>query len=305
LYHEDAIMGAKQASIPTTTQTTQNVNTIPDFMQPYFNTMMGAAQDQTYQKDAQGNVTGMKPYQPYSTNGSDYVAPFSGLQNQAFQGAANLQTPGQFQQGSNMLGNAGTGSLGIAGQAANAGNQYNQMATDPNAMKGFMSPYMQNVVDWQTQQANRQFDTSGAQEKAQAAHAGAFGGSREAIMASENERNRNQAITGIQATGAQTAFQNAQQAQQFGANLGMQGYGTALQGMGQGVQAGLGLGQIGAWQNTAQNMNLEQQAKQGALQQNQQQQAIDQSVRNYETAQQYPFNRRPAPTNRITPQALI
>ena len=204
-------MGSSAPKTPTNTTQTINTNSIPDFMQPYFNTMMSSAQGQVYQRDAQGNVSGLQSYQPYSTNPNDYVAPLSGLQNQAIQGAGNLQVPGQFQQGSQMVGGSGAGALGIGMQAANAGNQYNQMATDPNALKGFMSPYMQNVVNYETGQANRQYDITGQEQQAAAARSGAFGGSREAIMGAENERNRNQAITGIQSTGAEKAFQNAQQ----------------------------------------------------------------------------------------------
>jgi len=130
---------------------------------------------------------------------------------------------------------AGEGAIGMGARAYGAGDEYNQMATDPGSMAGWMSPYMQNVTDYHTQQANRQYDISGAQQAGGAARAGAFGGSRDAIMAAENARNRNQAITGIQATGAQNAWQDARQAQQFGANLGMQGYQTGIQG----IQAGL------------------------------------------------------------------
>ena len=245
----------------------------------------------------------MKPYQPYSTNGADYVAPLSGLQNQAINSAGALQVPGQFQQGMDMVGGAGAqgmgagaGAMGLGLQSAGAGAQYNQMATDPNSIQGYMSPYMQNVVDYQTQQANRQYDITGQQQQMDATRSGAFGGSREAIMGAENERNRNQAITGIQATGAQNAFQNAQQAQQFGAGLNLQGLNQGIQGMQtgiagaqQGINAGLGLGTLGAGQLGAQRDIIGTQAQQGALQQGQQQQAIDAAVQNQQQAQAYPM----------------
>jgi len=296
-------MGSKAAATPTNTTQTVNSNTIPDFMRPYFNTMMSASQNQVYQTDASGQVTGMKPYQPYSTNGADYVAPLSGLQNQAINSAGALQVPGQFQQGMDMVGGAGAqgmgagaGAMGLGMQSAGAGAQYNQMATDPNSIQGYMSPYMQNVVDYQTQQANRQYDITGQQQQMDATRSGAFGGSREAIMGAENERNRNQAITGIQATGAQNAFQNAQQAQQFGAGLNLQGLNQGIQGMQtgiagaqQGINAGLGLGTLGAGQLGAQRDIIGTQAQQGALQQGQQQQAIDAAVQNQQQAQAYPM----------------
>jgi hypothetical protein len=295
-------MGSSAPKTPTNTTQTVNQNNIPEFMQPYFNTLMNSAQQQVYQRDASGKVTGMQPYQPYSTNPNDYVAPLSGLQNQAIQSAGNLKVPGQFQQGSQMVGGAGqqgmgagAGAMGIGMQAANAGNQYNKMATDPNSMKGFMSPYMQNVVNYETQQANRQYDITGQEQQAAAARSGAFGGSREAIMGAENERNRNQAITGIQSTGAEKAFQNAQQAQQFGANLGMQGYDTGIRGMSAGIQgaqtgiqAGLGLGTLGAGQLGAQRDIMNTQAQFGQMQQDQQQKLINAAIQNYDKSQAYP-----------------
>ena len=300
-------------STPSTpSSTTQNVNSIPEFLQPYVSTLVGSAESQIYKKDKTGAITGMQPYVPYAKKGEAYVAPLTALQKKAATQAGALQTPGQFQQGTGIAGaaasqayNAGVQSSDIGGQAMDIGNQglgigaqgmdignqavdtgnlgvgiglqglgigaqgmdignqgigigaqgldigaqamgaqgnYNAQATDPNSMAQWMSPYMQNVVDWQTQQANRQFDISGTQQMGSATQRGAFGGSREALMAAENERNRNQAITGIQATGAQNAYQQAQAAQQFGANLGMQGYGVGLQGVEaaqQGISAGL------------------------------------------------------------------
>jgi hypothetical protein len=38
-------------------------------------------------------------------------------------------------------------------QAAGMGSMYEQMATNPMAMQAYMSPYMQNVVEIQKQQA--------------------------------------------------------------------------------------------------------------------------------------------------------
>jgi hypothetical protein len=91
-------------------------------------------------------------------------------------------------------------------------------------------------MEQQVGAANRQYDISGAQQQGQATHAGAFGGSREALMASENERNRNTAIGGIYATGLQNAYTAANANQQFGANLGLQGMQAGNQAMQTGLQ---------------------------------------------------------------------
>jgi len=82
--------GGSPAPAGPTNTTVQNTN-IPDYAQPYVESMLGATQQQLFNTstDASGNVniTGIKPYQPYSTNPSDYVAGFSPLQQQAQQGA--------------------------------------------------------------------------------------------------------------------------------------------------------------------------------------------------------------------------
>lgn len=291
----------KIPSQPTNTTSTTNVNSIPPYLKPYVETYMKAAAKQTYTYDDKGKVTGLQPYQPYSTDTGDYNAPFSPLQQQAQAGAAGLQTPWQFGPASNMAATAGEGQLdtvdpsyqyGAAGaefgqNAALIGNEgglnygslaagmgqdaaaqavqgysaqkrFTQSATDPNSIQGYMSPYMQNVVAQQQREANRTYDITGTEQGSNAAKAGAFGGSREALMASENERNRNMALAKIQAEGSQNAFQNAQAQQQFGASLGIQGLQAGTGAMQAGVQ-GIGTGLQGV--NTA--LQGQQQGQQG------------------------------------------
>ena len=90
---------APAAAAPTQT-TVQNTN-IPDYLQPYAETMLGATQQQLFNTQTnpdtgQVDITGVKPYVPYSSNPADYVAGFSPMQQAAQQGAANLQVPGQY-----------------------------------------------------------------------------------------------------------------------------------------------------------------------------------------------------------------
>jgi len=261
---------------PTST-TVQNTN-IPDYLRPYAETMLGATQQQLFntQQNADGTtqITGVKPYVPYSTNPADYVAPFSPLQNQAMNTVANMQMPGQY--------NAATGLSSSAGiQGLNAGNQYNRMATNPNATQAFMNPYIQNSLQPQLNEIQRQYGITGAQEQGQATGAGAFGGSREALMAAENERNKNMAMNQAIGTGYNNAFQAAQQAQQFGANLGLQGSQAANTAAGN-------LANIGTQQLTGQQGIAAAQMQAGTAEQQQQQNIINQAIQNYATAQQYP-----------------
>jgi hypothetical protein len=89
--------------------------------------------------------------------------------------------------------------------------------------------------------------------------------------------------------GYNNAFQNAQQAQQFGANLGLQGLQTGLTGMGQAGQAGATLGQLGSSQLGAAQNIIGLQNQMGQQQQAQEQQKINQAIQNYATQQQYPL----------------
>jgi len=205
---------------PTSSTVTQT--NVPEWLRPQVETLVGGATKElfTTQRTPDGayEITGVKPYTPYSTKPEEYVAGFSPLQEQAFAGTAGLQTPGQFGMGTQMSQQAGLGGLstaqqaaGLSGMQAGAGNQYMQMATNPFATQAFMSPYMQNVVDVQKQQAVQDYARQIPGLQAQGIRAGARGGTREALLQSEAQRNLMNQLGGIQAQGSQTAFQQAQQ----------------------------------------------------------------------------------------------
>ena len=272
---------------PNTTNT--NTSNVPEYARPYVENMLGATEKQIYTTDASGQKTGFRPYQPYSTDPNDYVAGFSPIQQQAQSTVANLQTPDQYGAATGLAGLSGVGSLGTAMQAGQAGQNYAMQATNPYATQAYMSPYMQNVVDYQKSQAMRDYGIGSQALKAQAARSGAFGGSRQAIQESEAQRALGSQLQGIEAQGAQSAFQNAQQQQQFGANLGLQGQQAALQGYGQANQAAGTLGSLGTAQLGAQTNIAQLQSQVGAQQQAQEQQKINQSIQDYATAQQYPY----------------
>ena len=263
--------GGGGSPAPGPTNTTVTNTNIPDYAQPYVSNMLNAAQAQIYTPD----MTGFNAYTPYSQNPQDYVAGFSPLQQQAQSSAANLQLPGAMGAAQGLT---AAGTLGAFG----AGQNYANQATDPNAMQAYMSPYENNVIQQQLQENARQYGISGAGEQAAATSAGAFGGTREALMNAENTRNQNTAGNQIVAQGLQNAYQNAQQAQQFGANLNLQGTQAGLQGANQ-------LGNLGNQQLAAQQSIIGTQAQQGAAEQTNQQNVINQAVQNYATAQQYPM----------------
>jgi len=256
---------------PQPSQTTVQNTNIPEYAQPYVENMLNAAQAQIYKPD----MTGFNPYTPYSNNPTDYVAGFSPLQQQAQSAAANLQVPGSMGVAQGMT---AAGTLGAMG----AGQRYANQATDPYAMQSYMNPYLNAALQPQLAEIGRQYDITGTQQMGNATKSGAFGGNREALMAAENQRNKNTAMNQAIGTGYNNAFQQAQQAQQFGANLGLQGISAGLGGANQ-------LGNQGAAELAARQGILGTQAQQGALQQGQQQGVINQAVQNYATAQQYPY----------------
>lgn len=284
------------------TQSTTVTSNIPEYARPYVETMLGAAQKQAYKYDDAGNIVGFQPYIPYGatvgpggeiTNTAQEqaqaaVAGFAPMQEQAFRQTAGLRVPAGYGIGSQFAGAGGMGAANLAQQAAGAGQQYYGLATDPFAQQAFMSPYMQNAVNRQKFEAMRDYDIGLAKQRQQAVGAGAFGGSRMAIAEAEANRNLQQQLQNIQAAGTQRAFEQGQQAQQFGANLGLQGIGAALQGTGQLTAAGRTLADIGGAQLQAQQGIIGLQTQAGAQQQALEQQRINQAIQNYALQQQYP-----------------
>lgn len=270
----------------TPTQVTQNQIGFAPQVAPYAENLLGQAQSLT---DVSQN-----PYMQYQ---GERTAQFSPLQQMSYQNAALMQTSPQLQDATSMAGLAGLGAL-------NTGYTYNpltaQSFTDSGMASKYMSPYMQGVVDVQSQQAKRQADIAAQTQQAQAARSGAFGGGRDAIMRSQANAELQRNLQGIQATGLQNAWQqaqqqfnqeqgqrqnaaqlNAQQAQ-YGAGLGLQGLQTALQASGQ-----LGnLGQTQYGQNIG-LLNLQNQF--GQQQQQQAQRDLDTKYQDYLNYMNYPY----------------
>jgi len=298
---------------PSSTKT--ETSNIPEYARPYVENMLGATQGQLFNTnkvgdlDSQGNpisrteITGFKPYQPYSSNVNDYFAGPSPLQQMSYQGMANMRVAPQVGEGSQMANQAGAGlmgtavpAMGMSGMAAGAGQAYENQATNAGDVSRYMSPYMQNVVDYQKSQALRDFQMGQPMMQAKAVGQGAFGGNRMALQQSEAQRGLMSQLQGIEATGAQSAFDKAQQAQQYRANLGLQGLQAGLQGLGTaqagltgGLNASTALGQLGQTQYGQQMGILQGQNQFGTQQQQMEQAKINQGIQDYATAQQYPM----------------
>ena len=310
------------------TQVTQYQTGIAPELAPYMQNLLGqqAARMYTYEKDASGQPVMVGPegqaltkneqgqyvdetgaivkaaapkisgFQPFKAYGTDRVAGLQGLQTTAFDAARNLGYDPTTQSAA-----AGIGSLAKqAGMTSYQPTSFSaQSFAQPGTAASFMNPYMQNVVDIQKREAQRAAGIAGTQQQAQAVQAGAFGGSRDAIMRAERERNLATQLGDIQATGSSAAYNQAMQqfnaeqaARQQAAQLGEQSrqYGAGL-GL-QGLQAGLsGYGQLaGVGQNLyGQNIgNITLQSQLGTQQQQQAQNLATAKYQDWLSAQQYP-----------------
>lgn len=252
---------------------TQITSTIPSWARPYAQQLLGnvfGGVDPTTGQFRPGLA--MEGYEPYR---DQTIAGFTPLQQQAFERMAGMQESPE-------LGTA-AGLATLAGQRAGGiGQEYQRMATDPAVMQSFMSPYMQGVVEQQKQQALQDYARQIPGLQAAGIRAGARGGTREALLQSEAQRNLNQQLQGIQAAGLQNAFQQAQQAQQFGANLG-------LSGLQQQLAASQALGGLGG-QRFQQQMGIGQaQLGAGGQMQALEQQLLNQRLQEFINRQQFPY----------------
>ena len=256
LYYMDGGSDAPAAEQKASTE-------LPEWAKPYAKDILAKGQALT---DVNQN--------PYQTYNQDRIAGFSPMQQQAMQNAQGMSVTPQTAQSSGLAYGAGLGGLGMATSATPQNFQQN--------VGGYMNPYLQMALAPQLAEANRQYDISGTRQQSAATQAGAFGGSREAIMAAENERNRNTGLSNIIGQGYNTAFGNAQ-------NQYNQSQQQALQGLGVGLQGASTLGQLGQNQY-GQQMGINQlQNQYGAQQQAQMQRGLDTSYQDFLNQQNYPY----------------
>lgn len=268
----------KGGGSPAPTQQTVNNTSIPSYAQPYVEDMLG--------RTAALTDINQNPYQNY---GGQRIAGFTPMQTQAMTNIGNMQIAPQLGQATGFAGQSGTGSLQTAGQMAGVGQAYQNMATDPAEMQKYMNPYIQQALNPQLQLLNQQQALQGQGIAAKASGQGAFGGNRATLAQGLNAQNY--ALAGQQAIGQgySDAFRQAQQAQQFGANLGLQGLQGALAGYGQANQAAATLGQLGQTQY-GQQMGINQAQQQaGAMQQALQQQGLDVNYQDFLKERNYPY----------------
>ena len=256
-------------------QTTNTTTSIPEYARPYVEETLGKASALT-----------KAPYQTYTGERS---AQFSPLQKQGFDAVGGMQVAPQIGQASGLAGLAASTALG----AGSTYQPYQPGGFTGNTAGAYMDPYMQNVVGIQQREAQRQAEIAATGRNAQAVGAGAYGGSRQAIMDAEAARNLAQQQGDIQARGSQAAYASGQQqfnteqqlgeqAKQYRAGLGLQGLSTALSGANT-------LGTLGA-AKTQQGLDIigAQQAA-GSMQQKQMQGILDTQYQDFLNQQNNPY----------------
>jgi hypothetical protein len=221
-------------------QSTTQTQDLPDWAKPYAQEVLG-----------KGAALSEAPYQAYT---GERIAQFTPLQQQAFQGAGAMAP-------SAATGEAVTRALGTSYDPYATG-QFGAQASQ------YMDPYMQNVVGIQQREAARASEMQRNQNQAQAVGQGAFGGSRQAIMEAERQRNLATQQGDIQARGLQDAFNRGQtqfnteqqlreQSKQYGAGLGLQGLQTALTGANQQFTQGMDVNKLQAGYGTQQQQQVQ------------------------------------------------
>ena len=277
------------ATAPNPTQVTEYQTGFAPVVAPYAERLLGRAE-----------AMFEDPYMQYQ---GERFAQFSPLQQQAFTGAQAMEAAPQLRDASAMAGTAGLRALaydqykpsqfanfyqpvssyqptrftapGVSTRALTtyqmgpAERVYTDSLTGQGTASQYMSPYMQNVVDIQQREAQRQADIAATARGQKYARAGAFGGARQAIENAEAARNLAMQKGDIQATGLQAAYQqaqqqfNAEQAARLQAQLANQQAGITMGG--QNLQAALGTQQFGAQQDLQARL-AEQQARMQAQQ---------------------------------------
>lgn len=174
----------------------------------------------------------------FGTSASSQLSPWAGeyVTNYLGQGAALAQQPYQAYQGPLTAGASDLQQQAFAGasEMAQAGYTPGQFTGGFNAQTAqqYMNPYLQASLDPQLRELQRQSDIQRVADAGRLTKAGAYGGSRQAIMESEGRRNLLDKQQDVLGSGYKTAYdlglgqfnkeREAEEAsRQFGANFGL------------------------------------------------------------------------------------
>lgn len=158
---------------PNVGKQTGTESSLSSWAGPYVTEMLG-----------RGQALASQPYQAYT---GPLTAGQSAAQQAAFSGIAGLAVPTE-----------------------QMGAYTPQSFTQQGTAQQYMSPYLQAALEPQIAEARRQAQIQRMQDAARLSKAGAYGGSRQAIMESELNRNLLRNVADITGTGYQQAFTQAQ-----------------------------------------------------------------------------------------------
>jgi len=206
--------------------------------------------------------------------GSGRVASLSPMQQQVGTQLGSMTTPTQFGSGT------GAAQLGVGSTALGLGALGSMLSPEQTAM--YMSPYAQNVIDVNKAEALRDAQKGLMAGNLAAARQGTYGGARQLLSQTEQDRNLQTKLGNIQATGMQNAFDAAQKAQLAQAA----GYGQLGQTYG---QLGQTYGALGTAQQASDIDRIKTQGAYGDLQRGVQQQQLDAQYQDLMTRLNYPL----------------
>jgi hypothetical protein len=232
-----------------TTTSTQYTSSLPEYAKPYFEDIMNrgqaaslapyqayggqrvagfsptqtAAHDMTSQISLGGTPQGLQAGQQIGMDVANRLSQYSydptrfqEERVQAAQGNASQMGPYERVQGAqiNPYQDIAAQQVSAPGQLSveRVGNQLS--ARDIGTIQSFMSPYQQLVTDTEKAAAVRDYQIGSQMRGAQAARAGAFGGSRQAVETAEAQRALTTQLGGIQSKGMQGAYEQGVQALQ-------------------------------------------------------------------------------------------
>ena len=255
----------------TDTPSSATVTGPSTFTQPYVQDVLG-----------KGQALLNNPAPQYT---GQLTAGTSDLQNKAWQGLSNLTLP-------STMTTAGTNLLDLGNQAA--GTSYNPVgsAFDANAAQQYMNPYLRASLDPQLEEARRQSQITQLGNAAKATQAGAYGGSRQALMDTETQRNLGTNLATITGQGYNTAYDKA--ATQFNADQARKiqeaQYGTdiGLKGLAQATTANQAAGNVGTNEAQYGLQNLTALGTAGNTQQGQNQAGLNALYNQYLEQRNYP-----------------
>jgi hypothetical protein len=208
-------------------QTTTSYSTnLPEYAKPYYQELLKQTGRSIFETDSSGNVTGVKKFEPYE---GQRIAGETPEQQRVRQEVLGMGPRGEFDYAGRGL--TGAGAIGLDAASRGLSGAF----ADTSQL---MSPYLQGALNPQLQELRRQSDLFKRQDALSSMRSGAFGGARQALMATERERNATQQMSDVIGKGYQTAFEAAAARQ---AELGRLG----LAGLQAGTEASRGLAAVG------------------------------------------------------------